>query len=241
MRTVFALRRPQKERSLRWLSSQKSPGGKIVTFEQVEESTQNGVRNDEPRMGYIRTAAGHAGSTGKLPSHLPDSPHVVPDLHTNTQVSMSEVQPPEVLTAMPVPDMLTSREISTVACSPVTRNTIRHANSDLVTVVEGVGDFWAAHIHEGGLITIRQKVPKNQYQGDFGLIGEGESVGPIITDPDVAIADIFIRSLTGHANASHVLTVGAVEAKSEITAVEITALHTTPGRTVTNTIHQYVF
>lgn len=77
MRTVFALRRPQKERSLRWLSSQKSPGGKIVTFEQVEESTQNGVRNNEPRMGYIRTAAGHAGSTGKLPSHCTVSLYIL--------------------------------------------------------------------------------------------------------------------------------------------------------------------
>ncbi|OAQ59008.1 hypothetical protein VFPPC_11504 [Pochonia chlamydosporia 170] len=130
---------------------------------------------------------------------------------------------------------------------PAARNTIFHANSDrVVAFVEGVGDFWAASTHGDGLIAIGHKVPKDQYHWDFSLIREGKGIGPVVTDPDVAVANVYILSLTGHANARHVLAISFGKAKSRLTAVEMAAVNTTHARTKQDTSiwadgHSWVF
>lgn len=110
--------------------------------------------------------------------------------------------------------------------SEATGDTIGERNGDFVaTLGKRVGDLGSSYVHEAGLVVSSWHVPDDNGDGSAAtIVGEGEGVGAVGANPDVAIVRDGVGSLSSHANVRHVLAVALVQTGYETAAAEATLL-----------------
>lgn len=77
------------------------------------------------------------------------------------------------------------------------------------------------YVHEAGLIVSSWYVLDDNSDGSVAaIISEGEGVGAIGTNPDVAVVGDGVDSLSSHANLRHMLAVGIIQTSYETAVTE---------------------